>query len=81
MVAGGKAQSAPFCLLSGLCHRAEGKSRAGRSLGSENRKAVGREKEVGVLDNKGNLIPDNEIKNPERYADIMGGKFDPVRWL
>lgn len=46
MVAGGKAQSAPFCLLSGLCHRAEGKSRAGRSLGSENRKAVGREKEV-----------------------------------
>ena len=42
---------------------------------------TGREKEVGVLDNKGNLIPDNEIKNPERYADIMGGKFDPVRWL
>jgi len=42
---------------------------------------TGREKEVGVLDNKGNLIPDNEIKNPERYADIMGGRFDPVRWL
>ena len=45
MAAGGKAQSAPFCLVSTPCHGAEGKSRADRNLGSENRRAIGREKD------------------------------------
>ena len=42
MDTGGKAQSAPFCLLSARCRGAEGKSRAGGGLRSEENKSLER---------------------------------------
>ena len=46
-LAGGKAHSAPFCLLSAPCHRAEGKSRAGKALNVGRNEAVG-SREAGI---------------------------------
>jgi len=44
---------------------------------------ITREKDLGIIDKKGNINTDNlsNIKDLDRYSDIYGGKFDPIRWL
>jgi hypothetical protein len=44
---------------------------------------ITREKDLGIIDKKGNINTDNlkNIKDLDRYNDIYGGKFDPIRWL
>jgi hypothetical protein len=43
-----------------------------------------REKELGLINKDGNMNLEaivNNIENADRYSDIYGGRFNPIRWL